>query len=166
MQHVYHIAVSGVLAPTHWNLRQAVKMVNQGLTSLRLVKHPDKTFIGRTKRGFDFLGYHVSPDGLRIATKTVANFVARVRQLYEHEPGERVSARLGAYMRRWGRWVTAGVPTGPSRVQLHPPPGTSACLPRSLKQSHVAVLLGFVAHRPRCWGTLLTTLAELLFRVL
>src|SRR5947209_19183268 len=39
----------------------------------------------------------------------ISSFVARVRQLYEREPGEGVSARLGAYVRRWVRWVTAGV---------------------------------------------------------
>jgi hypothetical protein len=36
-----------VLAPTRWKLRQAVTVVNQVLASLRLHKHPDKTFIGR-----------------------------------------------------------------------------------------------------------------------
>ena len=102
-----------VLAPTRWKLRQAVKVVNQGLASLRLAKHPDKTFIGRIARGFDFLGYHFSPDGLTIAKKTLENFVARVRQLYEHKPGEGVSARLGAYVRRWVQWVRAGLPTAP-----------------------------------------------------
>src|SRR2546428_5105168 len=40
---------------------------------------------------------------LCIATKTVANCVVRVRHLYEHEPGEGVSARLGAYVLRYGR---------------------------------------------------------------
>ncbi len=29
--------------------------------------HPDKTFIGRSEKGFDFLGYHFSRDGLRVA---------------------------------------------------------------------------------------------------
>ena len=62
-------------------------------------------------KGFDFLGYYFSPEGLRVATKTVANFVARVRQLYEHEPGRATAAsRLGVYVRRWVRWVRAGVP--------------------------------------------------------
>jgi hypothetical protein len=51
-----------VLASTRWKLRQAVKVVNQVLASLRLAKHLDKTFIGRIARGFDFLGYHFSPD--------------------------------------------------------------------------------------------------------
>ena len=31
-----------------------------------LDKDPDKTFIGRIERGFDFLGYHVTPEGLRV----------------------------------------------------------------------------------------------------
>ncbi len=31
-------------------------------------KHPDKTFIGRSEKGFDFLGYHFSRDGLSMAT--------------------------------------------------------------------------------------------------
>jgi len=29
---------------------------NQGLTGLRLLKHPAKTFIGKTEKEFDFLG--------------------------------------------------------------------------------------------------------------
>jgi hypothetical protein len=86
------------------------------LTSLRLAKHPDKTFIGQIARGFDFLGYHFSPDGLRVATKTGANFMARVLQLYEPEPGTSVSARLGVYVRRWVRWVTAGVLAAAQRL--------------------------------------------------
>jgi hypothetical protein len=100
-----------VLAPTRWKLRQAVKVVNQVLASLRLAKHPDKTFIGHIAKGFDFLGYHFSPEGLRVATQTVANFVARVHQLYEHEPGEGGSTRLGNYVQRWVRWVRAGLPS-------------------------------------------------------
>lgn len=45
-----------VLSPTRWRLRKAVKVLNQVLGSLRLGKHPGETFIGRIKRGFDFLG--------------------------------------------------------------------------------------------------------------
>jgi hypothetical protein len=50
-----------------WKLRKAVKLVNEVLASLGLEKHPDKTFIGRIERGFDFIGYHFSPDGLTAA---------------------------------------------------------------------------------------------------
>ncbi len=45
-----------VLAPARWKLRRAVKAVNEVLGSLCLLKHPDKTVVGRTERGFDFLG--------------------------------------------------------------------------------------------------------------
>ncbi len=45
-----------VLAPTRWRLRKAVKAVNEVLGSLGLLMHPGKTFVGRTERGFDFLG--------------------------------------------------------------------------------------------------------------
>jgi hypothetical protein len=99
-----------VLAPTRWKLRKAVNVVNQVLASLQLDKHPDKTFIGRIVKGFDFLGYPFSPDRLTVAQKTLANFVARVHQLYEQEPGEGGSARLGDYVQRWVRWVRAGLP--------------------------------------------------------
>ena len=62
-----------------------MKMANHVLAGLRLVTHPDKTFIGRIAKGFDFLGSRCSPDGLRVATKTLANVVVRMRQLYERE---------------------------------------------------------------------------------
>jgi RNA-directed DNA polymerase len=41
-----------------------LKLVNQTLGMLSLEKHPDKTFIGRIERGFDFLGSYFSPAGL------------------------------------------------------------------------------------------------------
>nr|WP_320014338.1 reverse transcriptase/maturase family protein [uncultured Desulfobacter sp.] len=47
-----------VLSPTRWKLRRAIATVNQTLCDLKLRKHPDKTSIGRTDAGFDFLGYH------------------------------------------------------------------------------------------------------------
>lgn len=55
-----------VLAPTRWRLRKAVKVVNQVLASLGLQKHPDKTFIGRIEKGFDWLGYHIRPSCLTV----------------------------------------------------------------------------------------------------
>jgi hypothetical protein len=68
--------------------------------------HPDKTFIGRIERRFDFLGYHFSPEGLTLAAKTIEQFVARAFRLYEQEPGEtEASSRFGLYVRRWVRWV-------------------------------------------------------------
>jgi hypothetical protein len=31
--------------------------VNRALAELKVQQHPDKTFVGRISRGFDFLGY-------------------------------------------------------------------------------------------------------------
>ncbi len=77
---------------------------------MRLEKHPDKTFIGRIEKGFDFLGFHFSRDGLTVAKATIEKFVERATRLYEQEPGEVLaSARLGLYVRRWVRWADAGL---------------------------------------------------------
>jgi hypothetical protein len=99
-----------VLSPTRWKLRHAVKAVNEVLGSLRMEKHPEKTFIGPIERGFDFLGYHFNPAGLTVAHETVVRFVARATRLYEQEPEEAfASTQLGLYVRRWIAWVGAGI---------------------------------------------------------
>jgi hypothetical protein len=55
------------------------------LGALSLEKHPDKTFIGRIERGFDFLGYHFGPAGLTVATTAITNFIEKASRLYEQE---------------------------------------------------------------------------------
>jgi len=98
-----------ILAPTRWQLRGAVKVVNQMLGALGLEKHPDKTFIGRIERGFDFLGYHFSPAGLSVAKKTIANFIEKASRLYEQKRSEVSAAtELEMYVRRWVRWAKSG----------------------------------------------------------
>ena len=99
-----------VLAPTRWKLRRAVGLVNQILGSLRLEKHPGKTFIGRIERGFDFLGYHFTADRLTLAVSTLANFADRATRLYEQERERPKSpSRLGAYVKRWCAWASGGL---------------------------------------------------------
>jgi hypothetical protein len=100
-----------ILAPTRWKLREAIRVLNQTFSELRLEKHPDKTFIGHVDKGFDFLGYHFSPEGLSMAEKTIEKFLARAVRLYEREQGESFgSPRLGLYVRRWVRWVRGIAP--------------------------------------------------------
>ena len=70
-----------VLSPNRWKLKKAIQIVNQTLNELKVQKHPDKTFIGRVAKGFDFLGYSFEPKGLSIAPKTLANFLDRIIQL-------------------------------------------------------------------------------------
>jgi retron-type reverse transcriptase len=71
-----------ILAPTRWKLRRAIKVVNQTLAELEVEQHPDKTFIGRIARGFDFLGYRFSSAGLGIAPQTIERFEERMTRLY------------------------------------------------------------------------------------
>ena len=86
-----------------------MKVLNGLLNSLRLEKHPEKTFVGKIERGFDFLGYHIRPDGISVASKTLERFVSRAARLYEREPVATTAPRLGPYVRRWTRWVRAGL---------------------------------------------------------
>jgi hypothetical protein len=53
-----------------------------------LEKHPDKTFIGRVEKGFDFLGYHTTPQGLSVAPAMLARAIDRAHRLYEQERGK------------------------------------------------------------------------------
>jgi hypothetical protein len=53
-----------------------------------IINGSDKTFIGRIEKGFDFLGYHFSPEGLSVAKNTIERFIARAVRLYEQEREE------------------------------------------------------------------------------
>ncbi len=99
-----------MLAPTRWKLRQVVKTLNRELDALKLEKHPEKTFIGRIEKGFDFLGYRFMPQSLTTARKTMENFLQRALRLYEQElRGRFGSPQLESYVARWRRWATAGL---------------------------------------------------------
>jgi hypothetical protein len=95
-----------LLAPTRWKLRAAIRLVNEMLAELKVEQHPDKTFIGRISRGFDFLGYLFSPSGLEVAPRAVEHCVERVSQLYERGAD---LVRIGAYVRCWKRWARSGL---------------------------------------------------------
>jgi hypothetical protein len=55
---------------------------------IEIINDSDKTFIGRIEKGFDFLGYHFSPEGLSVAEKTIEKFLARAVRRYEQERDE------------------------------------------------------------------------------
>ncbi len=77
---------------------------------MQLAKHPDKTYIGRIEKGFDFLGYHFWPGKLGVAKKTIENFMTRINQLYEQKREKpKGDSTLSEYVRRWVRWVRAGL---------------------------------------------------------
>ena len=96
-----------ILAPTRWKLRRAVKRASEILNELNVEQHPDKTFVGRISRGFDFLGYDFSPAGITgMSRRSVEKFAKRVAQLYEQGAD---AVGIGQYVRRWVRWTTAGL---------------------------------------------------------
>jgi len=104
-----------ILAPKRWKLRRAIRVLNQTFNELKLEKHPNKNLIGRTERGFDFLGYRFGPGGLGLAKKTVGNFVARAIRLYEQQGTALEGAVvLGEYVKRWLLWTGAGLTEVPS----------------------------------------------------
>jgi hypothetical protein len=77
-------------------------VLNQTLNELTLEKHPDKTLIGRTERGFNFLGYFIKPGLLAVSQESINQ---RIAQLYEQGADP---VRIGQYVRKWGMWVRGG----------------------------------------------------------
>jgi RNA-directed DNA polymerase len=61
--------------------------------------------MGRIEKGFDFLGYHFSPNELILSQKTIDNFVEKALRLYEQEPPHIRMKRLGEYRHRWVGWA-------------------------------------------------------------
>jgi RNA-directed DNA polymerase len=117
-----------VLAKTRWHLRKAVWTVNQHFHQLKVEQAPDKTFIGKISRGWDFLGYHFDGKQLTVAAKTVEKHVLHYRQLYEQLKNKKATSdemalTLGLYVKRWQRWVKAGLGvtlTSAQRLQHYP----------------------------------------------
>jgi hypothetical protein len=72
-------------------------------------KHPDKTDMERIDKGFNFLGYHFSPQGLSLGEKTVENFLDKARR--SHEQGSETSEKeeLSDYVERWCSWAYGGL---------------------------------------------------------
>ena len=92
--------------PTRWKLRRAIKKLNAVFNTLKIEKHPDKTEMGRVERGFDFLGYHYSSDGLSVACVTLERFNVKAAQLYEQTRSLPAGQR---YLRRFLVWLLSGI---------------------------------------------------------
>ena len=100
-----------IMTKKRWVLRKAIKRLNGIFNQLQLEKHPDKTFIGKIAKGFDFLGYHFDRERLSLAAKTVSNAIVKVYRLYEQNKTEpdKGSAVIDKYCRRWLTWTVAGL---------------------------------------------------------
>ncbi len=100
-------------------------MTSRWLSSPSACRCSCTRWAGRISRGFDFLGYAFSPEGLAVAAKTVARFAERVTRLYEQGADDLC---IGAYVRRWQRWVVSGLgasrPDVEARLPAMVPAGT------------------------------------------
>ncbi len=95
-----------ILTKTRWQNRRAVKRLNRILNTLKVEKHPDKTFIGKIDKGFDFFGYHFSRAALKIAGKTLEHHALHIARLYERlrqkkATSDEVAFTLGQCVTRW-----------------------------------------------------------------
>jgi Reverse transcriptase (RNA-dependent DNA polymerase) len=95
-----------LVVPTRWQLRTAVKEAGTCLYDLGLDKHPQKTFIGRSGKGFDFLGYHLTPHQLTVSGRAIMRRDEEIARIYEQ--GADID-RVGQYVSRWQKWARAGV---------------------------------------------------------
>ncbi len=98
------------LSPSRWKLRHAIKRMHACLEALELPLHPLKTEMGRISKGFDFLGYHLSPTQLTLASKTYDNCVDHVHRLYEQQATPRL---IVTYLQRFIRWAKTPGCRGP-----------------------------------------------------
>lgn len=115
-----------ILATSRWKLRRAVKQCNQILNQLKVLKHPDKTYIGKVTKGFDFLGVQIdvvvenlfctktkgimaksNQDPITIKAKkvltspskpSIIKYFQKISRLYEQGASKE---RIQAYRKRW-----------------------------------------------------------------
>lgn len=103
-----------IFAPTRHKLRAVLRRMYAVLDRLKLTFHPDKRFIGTTRRGFDFLGYRFHPHRkLRPAPTSLDRLFERARQLQEQGADWN---RLRQYVQRWQGWLHGGLR---GRVSTH-----------------------------------------------
>jgi len=136
-----------IMTKTRWKCRHAIKQLNEAFDDVKLTKHHDKTFIGKIKKGFDFLGYHFNPKCLMIANITWKKFVARLHRLYEQKKAAaNCDALLGEYVRRWMRWASAGL-TSHQKVAIPQWPKKAPHVSGACRDSIILIL---ATHLPSC----------------
>ena len=87
--------------------------INPILTELELTLAFDKTWIGRVAKGFDFLGYRLSPDDMTVAVRSFKRMTEKLRLLYEQGADQ---ARRRSYVTHWLKWAQSGVALNKERL--------------------------------------------------
>ncbi|EJI0902752.1 hypothetical protein NDZ61_004894 [Salmonella enterica] len=84
-------------------------MLNRHFAQAGFEQHPDKTFIGRVEKGFDWMGFWFTEKGCDgVAPRALQNFKDRLRRLYERVrqwPEDLRLRRMAGYVRAWRLWT-------------------------------------------------------------
>ncbi|MCE5983552.1 reverse transcriptase domain-containing protein [Pseudomonas sp. LF19] len=103
-----------LFAKTRWHLRKAVKQLNRFFNVYGFEQHPDKTFIGKVDKGFDWMGFVFTAEGCAaVAPRALTNHALKLRRLYErarHPDLARGKCRVAEYRARWAAWVKSCTP--------------------------------------------------------
>ena len=89
-----------IMVNTKHQLRKVIKLTHKILNAVQLKMHPDKTYLGCIKKGFDFLGVHFSAVP-RIAKATVEKHRVKLALRYARGASD---ACIGDYKARWTSW--------------------------------------------------------------
>lgn len=90
-----------VLSKSRWKLKKAIRILNRTFEDLKLEIHPEKTMIGRTERGFDFLGFYIT-DKVTVSKTSIERFKKRITRLYEQGADKE---RIGKYILKLTQWT-------------------------------------------------------------
>ncbi|WP_420026189.1 reverse transcriptase domain-containing protein [Enterobacter ludwigii] len=100
-----------IFTRTRWHLRRAVRTLNAFFASGGYRQHPDKTFIGKTDKGFDWMGIQFNGSGITgVAPRALTSHRERCRRLYEQAwryGKKKTRARVAEYVKRWTIWRNA-----------------------------------------------------------
>lgn len=99
-----------ILTKTRWQLRKAVATLNRFFNQFGFVQHPDKTFIGKIDKGFDWMGVWFTQQGATtIAPRAIQNHRITLTRLYEQTrnlPANEQAGRVSRYIKRWQQWAS------------------------------------------------------------
>ena len=102
-----------ILCPTRWHCRRAVKMLNHYFNHFGFTQHPDKTYIGKTSHGFDWLGYQFNHQGvLSVSPRSLDNARTKLHLLYEQASCKQTHPKpqqVVDYIKRWMQWACSGL---------------------------------------------------------
>ncbi|GAA0396615.1 hypothetical protein GCM10009133_02130 [Cocleimonas flava] len=76
------------------------------MKSLNVESHPDKTWLGRAKNSFDFLGFRITPTSIQASNTYVSCRNKKVLWHYEKGANNKPS---GQYLRQWLGWSLCGL---------------------------------------------------------